>query len=66
MRDALAIPLTITVILVFIIATAVVYIFDMSGNPIWNTLELIPLILVIPLIMVGWLPLGFLRDISEP
>ena len=53
------IPLTITVILILLIATLVVYLFDISGHPIWNTPKLIPLIFLIPLLLTGWLPLGF-------
>jgi len=36
----------------------VVYIFDITGKPIWDKPGLIPLIVIIPVVAVGWLPLG--------
>ena len=52
-------PLIITVILFLIISTVIVYYCDVTGNPIWDKPALIPVIIIIPLILVGWLPLGF-------
>ncbi|HPZ10401.1 MAG TPA: hypothetical protein PL110_20090 [Candidatus Eremiobacteraeota bacterium] len=59
MKQYLTLPLTITVILFLLISTVIVYYFDITGNPIWNTPKFIPFILIIPLAITGWLPLGF-------
>jgi hypothetical protein len=52
-------PLIITVILFLLISTVIVYYCDVTGNPIWDKPALIPAVIIIPLILVGWLPLGF-------
>jgi hypothetical protein len=52
-------PLIITIILCLVISTVIVYYFDITGKPIWDTPELIPVIIIVPLLLVGWLPLGF-------
>lgn len=55
----LKIPLTVTIILFLAISTAIVYIFDIIGHPIWESPRLIPLILIIPVLLAGWFPAGF-------
>ncbi len=52
-------PVIITVILCLVSSTVIVYYFDVTGNPVWDKPALIPAVILIPVILVGWLPLGF-------